>query len=53
MKHDRQFNIRMTEEEYKLLDKLYVAAMANTDKLITRAAFIREQLVKLCSKLKK
>lgn len=51
--HNKQFNIRVTDEEDDLLDKFYIFSMAKRGKRITRAAFIREQLLKLCKKLPK
>lgn len=51
--HTIQFNIRVTEEEDLLLDQLYLHAMSKRTTLITRTAFLREQLMKLCKKLPK
>lgn len=48
--HNKQFNVRVTDDEMEKIEKFYIKAMAKRDKLITRAAFIRELILKLCSK---
>lgn len=45
-----QLNIRITEEEKDLFDKFYITAMSKRSKIISKAAFIREQLIKLSNK---
>lgn len=48
--HRIQFMIRVTEEEDRLLDELYFDAMTKCKKRITRAAFIRQTLIKICKR---
>ena len=53
MKNDRQFNIHVTEEEFALINRLYLYMMNKREVLITKPAFLKEVLLKLCEKLPK